>query len=172
MMRPVAVSLVTVTSLLFLCSLPGTLGFLLIPITVLGTPAFGIGLLVWSLILFFRRRPRKAISILFALLAPVLLFRPIIWVSDCLHLGLTVGFGLAQLGPNKKPDSSQILVADWSTGLAGGPDTFLLHDSSDQVALPESQHTRPDPLQGGVGEDCSGKVRRVLGHYYVCDVQF
>jgi hypothetical protein len=59
-------------------------------------------------------------------------------------------------------------VFDWSVGLAGGPNTFLIHDVTDEIALPLGQHKYPVETERGFGEDCAGKVQHLLGHYYVC----
>jgi hypothetical protein len=61
-------------------------------------------------------------------------------------------------------------VYDWSVGFAGGPNIFLIHDVSDEIALPMAQHKRPQNAENGFGEECAGKVERLVGHYYVCTI--
>lgn len=169
---PALAATACVAILLFLCSLPGQLGFILIPLTFFALLAAPIAVVVISIALALKRRPRRAVSALLILVLPILLWGGITWIDDCLHMWLTESFGFGQVGTNSRPDQIGFSTADWSTGLAGGPSTFLIHDLSDQVALPVARHSHPDPLEGGIGEDCSGTVRHLLGHYYVCRIQF
>jgi len=150
------------------CKLPGLVSFLMIPISLLAFVVACIVLLIAAGILGAKKRPRKAASLLLALIIPVLLWSPINWVADCAHLGLTVWFGAGQLGSSSKLDGSDFEVFDWSVGLARGPNTFLIHDKTDQIALPMAQHTQPSESEHGFGEDCAGRVRHLLGQYYVC----
>lgn len=151
-----------------LCGLPGVVSFILVPLTVLGAPLVAAGLLVIALVIALRRRPRMAASILIATLLPVLLWKPIAWTADCVHLALTVWTGTGQLGHQSSSDGSPFAVYDWSVGFAGGPNTFLIHDSTDEIALPPKLHKHPIASENGFGEDCAGKVTHLLGHYYVC----
>jgi hypothetical protein len=150
------------------CSLPGMLSFVLIPLTVLGAPLVGAGLVIAAAIIAVRRRPRMAISILIAVLLPPLLWKPITWTADVIHLGLTVSTGAGQLGRSSKPDGSPFAAYDWSVGLAGGPNTFLIYDVTDEISLPPKLQRQPIPSEQGFGEICAGKVTHLLGHYYVC----
>jgi hypothetical protein len=151
-----------------LCSLPGMVSFLLIPLTVLGAPLVGAGLLVMALVVAERRRPRMAVSILVATLLPLLLWKPITRAADYIHLALTVWTGAAQLGDTSRPDGSSFATYDWSVGLAGGPNTFLIYDDTDEIALPLKLHKQPIADEQGFGDDCAGKVTHLLSHYYVC----
>jgi hypothetical protein len=151
-----------------LCSLPGVVSFFLIPLTVLGGPLVGARLLIIALVVAVRRRPRTAVSILIAVLLPVLLWQPITWTADCAHLALTVWTGGGQLGQTSKPDGSPFAIYDWSVGLVGGPNTFLIYDTTDEISLPPKLHKQPIASERGFGEDCAGKVRHLLDHYYVC----
>ena len=151
-----------------LCGLPGTVSFVLIPLVVLGAPLVGAGLVVVALVLAVRRRPRMACSILIAALLPVFLWKPVTWTADCMHLALTVWTGAGQLGRSSKPDGRPFAVYDWSVGFAGGPNTFLIYDMTDEIALPPNLHKQPIESEGGFGEYCAGKVTHLLGHYYVC----
>lgn len=150
------------------CTLPGIVSFLLIPLTVLGALMVGAGLTVMALVLAVRRRPCIAVSILIAVLLPVLLWKPITWTADCMHLALTVWTGTGQLGRSAKPDGRSFAAYDWSVGLAGGANTFLIYDATDEIALPLTLHKQPIASEQGFGEDCAGEVTHLLGHYYVC----
>lgn len=151
-----------------LCSLPGVVSFLLIPLTVLGAPLVGMSLLVIALVVAARRRPRTAVSILVAVLLPVLLWKPVTWTADCMHLALTVWTGAGQLGVTSRPHGSPFATYDCSVGFAGGPDTFLIYDATDEIALSPKLHKQPIAFEQGFGEDCAGKVTHLLDHYYVC----
>ena len=80
-----------------------------------------------------------------------------------------VGFGAGQLGSSSRPTDDSFVVYDWSVGLAGA-NTFLIHDVSDEIALPMAQHTHSPNSENGWGEECAGKVRRLINHYYVCNI--
>ena len=164
---PAIAAWVGVFCLLLLCGLPGSLSFVLIPFVVLG------GLIAFVAVLFFagmamaRRKPRKAASIAVAII-PLLLWRPIQQATDYAHLALTVGFGAGQIGDTPPPADGKFSVYDWSVGLAGGPTTLLIHDPTDQIAIPLKQQRSPNATDGGVGNECAGTVRHLLGHYYIC----
>ncbi len=151
-----------------LCGLPGIVSFILIPLTVLGAPFVGAGLLVVALVVAVRRRPRMAVSILAAVILPVALWTPIRRTADYVHLALSVWTGAGQLGHSSRPDGGPFAIYDWSVGLAGGPNTFLIYDMTDEIALPPKLHKQPLASEQGFGEDCAGKVSHLLGHYYVC----
>jgi hypothetical protein len=161
---------VTAFTFAVLCGLPGLISFVLIPLSVLGGVLVAAALVVVAVVLAARGRPRRAGSLLLALLLPIILWQPITWTADCLHLALTVWTGAGQAGPPSRPDNSPFSVYDWSVGFAGGPNTFLIHDVTDEIALPLKLHRRPVASENGFGEDCAGRVRHLLGHYYVCTV--
>jgi hypothetical protein len=167
---PAFATLAIAVVLAFFTSLPGIVSFLLIPFTVLGVPLFGAGLIIMAVASAVRRRPRMATSLLVAVLLPVLLWTPIWWAADCLHLALTVWTGAGQLGRSSRPDGTPFEVFDWSVGLAGGPNTFLIYDVTDEIALPLKLHRQPIESEQGWGEDCAGKATHLLGHYYVCTI--
>lgn len=167
---PAFAALVTALVLAFFTSLPGMVSFLLIPFAVFGAPLFGAGLIIVAVAAAVKRRPRMAASLLVAVLLPVLLWTPIRWTADCLHLGLTVWTGAGQLGRSSRPDGTPFEVLDWSVGLAGGPNTFLIYDVTDEIPLPPKLHKRPIASEQGWGEDCAGKATHLLGHYYVCTI--
>jgi hypothetical protein len=158
---PVFATLTITLIVATLCGFPGIVSFLLIPLAVLGAPLVGAGLLVMALVVS-RRRPHMAVSILIAVLAPVLLWKPIAWAADTVHLALAVWAGAVQ------PDGP-FVGYDWSVGLAGGPATFLIYDVTDEIALPPELHKQPIAFEQGFGEICAGKVTHLLGHYYVCE---
>lgn len=140
----------------------------MIPLSFLAYAVASVVILVIFVISVTKKRPRSALSYLLMLVAPALLWSPINWVADCIHLGLTAGFGTGQLGRSSIPIGSDFAVYDWSVGLAGA-NTFLIHDVTDEIALPLAQHTHPLSSENGFGEECAGKVRHLLSHYYVCD---
>ena len=49
------------------------------------------------------KRPRRGASIFLIFLLPVLLWRPLNWVADLAHLGVTAGFGAGQLAFRQSP---------------------------------------------------------------------
>ena len=79
-----------------------------------------IATLAIALVVAARRRPRTAVSILVAVLLPVLLWKPITWTADYVHLALTVWAGAGQLGETSRPHGSPFAIYDWSVGFAGG----------------------------------------------------
>jgi len=165
---PALASLVLVAILTFVCGLPGSVSFLMIPISLLGYTITTITLLMTAVIFVAKKRQRRAASLLIALIAPMVLWSPINWAAECAHLGLTVGFGAGQLGSASKPGDRGLAAYDWSIGLAGGPNTFLIHDETDEIALPMARHKQPSSYENGFGEECAGKVHHLLDHYYVC----
>jgi hypothetical protein len=127
-----------------------------------------VAILAISAYCITQKRPRRAGSVLLILLIPMLLWRPTVWAAEYVHLALTAGFGAGQIGSSSKSNDDSFAVYDWSVGLAGGPNTFLIHDVSDEIALPMAQHKHPEDSENGFGEECAGKVRRLIDHYYVC----
>ena len=88
--------------------------------------------------------------------------------ADLIHAGLTARFGMGQLGIPSKSGDGSFVVYDWSVGLAIGPSTFLIRDATDEIALPMAQHKHPPSVELGFGEECAGRVQRLIGHYYIC----
>jgi hypothetical protein len=165
--RPGLVSVAAVFVIELICKLPGAVGFLLIPLSLLLYALAAVGILVATVILAVKKRPRRAASILLALVGPVLLWWPINWATDCVHLGLTVGLGVGYYGA-RPARRSGFAVYDWSVGLAIGPSTFLIHDVTDQIGLPIAQHTLPSTSENEFREECAGNARYLLGYYYIC----
>jgi hypothetical protein len=168
-LKPALMSLTTVAVLTLLCQLPGSVSFILIPLSVLGYGMAAVVILAIAAYCVIKKRPRRAGSVLLVLLLPVLLWRPTRWAADFVHLGLTAGFGAGQLGVSSTSNDDSFVVYDWSVGLAG-PNTFLIYDVTDEIALPMAQHTHSPNSENGWGEECAGKVRRLINHYYVCTI--
>ncbi|MDQ2840014.1 MAG: hypothetical protein M3Y72_03050, partial [Acidobacteriota bacterium] len=163
--RPALVALVTVSGIALVCSLPGSVSFLLIPISLLGYGLAVIVILALVVYCFVKKRPRRGSSALLTLLLPVLLWRPISWAVNVVHLGLTAGFGVGEIGAPLRSSDGTFVAHDWSVGLVGGPSTFLIHDVTDEITLSMPQHTRPPRAEGG---ECAGRVQHLVRHYYIC----
>jgi hypothetical protein len=140
----------------------------MIPISLLGFAVGSIVVLGTTVFLVSKKRPRTAVSIFLIFLLPLILWSPINRVADLIHLGLTAGFGVGQLGVPSMSSGSNFAAYDWSVGLAGGPNTFLIHDVTDEIALPMAKHTHPSSSENGFGEKCADRVHRLESHYYVC----
>jgi hypothetical protein len=140
----------------------------MIPLSLLGCAIGSIAVLATTVFLVVKRRPRRGASIFLVLLLPILLWRPIVWGTELIHLGLTVGLGAGQLGVPSQSNGDDFAAYDWSIGFAGGPSTILIHDATDEIALPVAQHTKPLSSEGGFGEECAGRVQHLVSHYYVC----
>lgn len=162
------VSLMTLAALDLVCQLPGLVSFVLIPISLIIYGIAFIAILAMTADCFGKNRPRRGCSILLALLLPVVMWRPINWAADVAHVGITCGFGGGQLGAASKSSDGDFVTYDWSVGFAGGPKRFLIHDATDEIALPLAQHAHRPSSENGFGEDCAGKARRLINHYYVC----
>lgn len=166
--KPAVASLLTVAALALVCQLPGTVSFFLIPLSLLGYAIASVVIVATAVFCALKRRPRRGASILLVLLLPVLLWQPVNWAADLVHLGLTVGLGAGQIGESSDEGTGDLVAYDWSVGLAGGPNRFLIHDVTDEIALPAAQHAHPLSSEKGFGEDCAGRVHRLAKHYYVC----
>jgi hypothetical protein len=113
-----------------ICRLPGSVSFLLIPLTALGYVIAALVILAIAIYCVIKKRPRRGASVLFVLILPLLLWRPLNWADDVAHLALTVNFGIGQLGSSSGPNDDSFVAYDWSVGLAGA-NTFLIHDVTD-----------------------------------------
>jgi hypothetical protein len=67
-----------------------------------------------------------------------------------------------------KQTGNDFAVYDWSVGFAG-QNTFLIHDRTDEIALPLALHKHPLSDENGFADICAGKVQHLLGHYYICN---
>ena len=161
-------SLMPVAALQLLCQLPGLVSFVLIPTSLIIYAIAFFAIVAIAAYHFAKIGPRAGASVLLAALLPVLLWRPINWATDVVHVGITVGLGGGQLGTPPTSSDASFEVYDWSVGLAGGPNTFLIHDVTDQIGLPLAERTHPPGSENGFKEECSGNARRLISHYYVC----
>lgn len=166
---PSVITTLAMTGFLLLCRLPGSLSFALLLSSFVVLPTIAISIFGFSVVPYIKRKRRAAASLVIALLIPAFLHEPISRASEYLHLGLTVWFGLGQIGSTLKPGTNPFSVHDWSVGFAGGPNTFLIYDRADQIALPLERHRRPRSSEDGIEENCAGKAEHLLGHYYVCN---
>ncbi len=151
----------------FVGGLPGPLNLLLTLLAIMACPAVGLLLIGAACALGWQRRPRGAISALLALAAPVLLLVPMLLVQPYVHLGLTLGFGIGYIGPAPL-EGRRVAIYDWSTGMVGGPNTFLIHDPTDVIA---SSRTNTGVLawrNDDLLRECAGGSDHLVGHYYVC----
>jgi hypothetical protein len=161
-LKPAFASLTIVAALTLLGQLPGSASFLLIPLSLVGFAIASLVILVLAVRCMVKRRWRRGASVLLIVLLPVLLWQPVKWAANMAHLGLTVGFG-AGIGVVERGSDGNFAAYDWSVGLAGGPSTLLIHDVTDEVALPIAQHTHPTSSQHGLREECANRVRLLIG---------
>ncbi len=167
---PAASTVAMVAVVVLAGGMPGPQSVALPLLAVLVFPAALLLLTGWACALFLLRRPHKAFSALLAIAVPALLVIPICLIQPYVHLALTLTFGIGYLG--RAPDEKQpVAVYDWSTGLTGGPDTFLIHDMTDAVALPEPKGDLSAWKNTDFLRDCSGKSQHLIGHYYVCVIE-
>ncbi|MBS1813337.1 MAG: hypothetical protein JSS87_00510 [Acidobacteria bacterium] len=166
--KPALMCLFTVAALQLVCQIPGWVSFLLIPLTALGYLILLITILCGAAYCFIKKRARTGASFLLVGVLPVLMWLPINWVADVIHIGLTRGLGVGQLGSPSKSADGKFAIYDWSVGLSISPGIFLVHDASDEIALPVAQHMQPPSSELGFAEECAGKVHHVVGHDYIC----
>ena len=163
--RPVVIALPVLALIKLLIQLPGDLNIVIIPLSLLAVAA-ALGALIWAALAGARRAQwRRAVSFLAVPVLVTVLWSPLDWIDDRIHLWLTVTFGVGQIGPTQDADGGRYRIHDWSTGLAGGPNTFLIEDPSDRVAGPVSPNSAGDE---SVAAACTGKVERLWTHFYVC----
>lgn len=166
-LRPALYTLGIVTAVELICGLPGGLSLLMIPLSLLGYAVAAITFLVLATRSFLKKQPRKATSYLIAIALPVLLWRPINWATDCIHIGLTVWLGVGELAEYKAKDG-QFAAYDWSVGLVTNPSTFLIYDKTDELPLPMSQHKHLKSSESDFVGECAGSAQHLIGHYYGC----
>ena len=135
---------------------------------LVGLPLTGLGVLVGACMLAAKRQYRAAASVLATLVLPVVLLVPIGRAMECLHLALTVEFGVGQNGHAAMMRGGQFAAYDWSVGIVGSGNTFLIYDRSDDIARAASRHGSP-VIDGSLEETCIGRVSHLLGHYYICN---
>ncbi len=167
--KPVFMCLGGVTVVTTLCHLPGWISLLLIPLSLVGYFLFAITALAIGCYRFVRRKPRYGASALLVLLLPLALWRSIDWTADLIHLGLTSGFGICQLGAPTQSEDGRLTVYDWSVGLVTNPGTFLIRNATDEIASGRSGNKlQPNSKVEFFQQECAGNVEHLLGHYYVC----
>ena len=82
-----------------------------------------------------------------------------------IHLLAEMPFYEAELAASDQTTGSHSQIFDWG-GFAGS-NGFVIYDDSDQIALAKGTRNWNN-LAGGLAEDCSGRVFRAIGHYYLC----
>lgn len=169
--RPALVAIVAVTLVTLLIRLPGWLGFILVPLSALVFSVAALTLVGAAISLAIKRRPRRAISFVLAAIMPILLWFPLLRLSDYPHLALTAWFGAGVLGGPLNHNEKGFRTYDWSVGLVTNPDTILIRDESDQVALPAAQIKNVSGFKKDVYGWCAGTSQHLVGHYYVCDFE-
>lgn len=167
------VRLTTVSLLVWLLTvlwagMPGPLNLLAIPIVVLGGPAAALVIFSRGAHLLHKGKPRKAMSVALIAILPPLLWNPTFWLAECAHIALTTRLGIGQIGTPSISRDGRFATYDWSVGLVSNPDTFLIYDDTDEIALPASKHQHPLASENGFGKDCAGRVTHLIGHYYEC----
>ena len=88
--------------------------------------------------------------------AATLMWLPINWVADVAHIGLTRRLGVGQLGSPSKSSDGGLPIYDWSVELSISPSIFLVHDDTDEIAVPITQPTQPPSSESGFAEECAG----------------
>jgi hypothetical protein len=147
--------------------MPGPLNTLLSLLAIVACPGVAL-LLVWrAFALFWQRQHRSALSACLAIAAPALLLFPMALAAPYVHLGLTLTFGLGYLGLAPK-EGQPVGIYDWTTGMVGGPNTFLIHDTTGAVAAPEAKGDHSAWRNTDFLKVCAGRSRHLIGHYYVC----
>ena len=149
------------------CGWPGPLNLLVSVLAVIACAVVALLLIAAACVLAWQRRPRKAAAAVLALAVPVLMVAPLALMGPYVHLWLTVTFGIGYIGP--APSAGQpVAIYDWSTGMVGGPNSFLIHDPTDAMARPQSKNAPPEWRNNDFLRECSGKSQRLIGHYYIC----
>ena len=151
----------------FVGGLPGPLNFLLISLAIVTCPVLALLLIGSACVLGWHRRPRGATSALLALAVPALLLGPMVRVEPYVHLALTLGLGVGYLG-HAPPEGQAVAIYDWSTGLVGGPNTFLIRDPTDAIASPHTKDGSPAWKNDDLLRECASRSEHLIGHYYIC----
>ena len=169
--RPTACTVAVAAFFVFVGALPGPLNLPLMLLAVATVPAATLLLVGSTCVFAWRGRPCLAGSTLSALVAPVLLLIPMVLAQPYVHLALMLAFGIGYIGP-APIEGRPVAVYDWSTGMVGGPNTFLIRDATDAVASSQASggpSTWPRALEtSDLLKDCAGRVEHLVQHYYVC----
>lgn len=147
--------------------LPGPVNLIVISASMLALLLGAAALIVLAAVFAAKSCPRKVLSVLLALVTPVVLWRPIGWTADCIHLGLTIGLGLGQIGVYSSSSDGAVSAYDWSVGLAG-TGRFLIHDPSGQIARPADSQDHVAATASDFAEECAGSAKPLIAHYFVC----
>lgn len=169
--RPAIISAALVTVVLLLVQLPGWLGFILVPLSFIAYATAALVLIAAAIFLAVKKQPRRGASLMLAAIMPILLLRPVIWLAAYPHLALTAWLGAGVLKGPLNQSENGFATHDWSVGLVTNPDTILIRDESDQIALPKGQVQNLSGFKKDVFGWCGGQARHLLGHYYVCDFE-
>jgi hypothetical protein len=151
--------------------LPGPLNPLLLVLTVVAFPVAALLLIGSASMLAWQRQHRRVASALMALAAPVLLLIPMVFIGPYVHLALMLTCGIGTLSPQTGPqllEGGRLAIYDWTTGMVGGPNTFLIHDATDTIALPLTKDAPAAWRDNDLFRECIGRVRHLIGHYYIC----
>ena len=152
-------ALAYVTLLRTICAIPWAYDLYLSLLVALGVVGEALVILVIAGRFVFSRKPRLAVSLAAAVVAPIVLWTQIVWVSDCLHLA-----GSIALSPSR-PDAKGFRTFDWSAGLAGDPDVLMIHD-----ARPSAAQLEPS-VANHVDGECGGSATRLIGRNFFCIVE-
>ena len=164
---PSACTVVMVVLFILIGEMPGSLSIFLPALAIVSCPAVALLLIGSALVLGWRRQRCRAVSMLLALAIPAALLRPITMVQPYVHLGLTLGFDIGYLGAAPSKEGSATIY-DWSAGLAGGPNTFLIYDRTDMITRPLPKDDAPVGNAMNLLMACAGRTQHLIGHYHVC----
>jgi len=164
---PAACTVAILALFVVLDELPGPLNLLALLLTIVAGPAAALLLIGSACVLAWQRQLRRAVSALLALAAPVLLLIPMVLIAPYVHLALMLSLGIGTLGP-RPSEGRPLAVYDWTTGMVGGPNTFLIHDTTDTIALPLKKGAPPAWRDNDLFRECVSRVRHLIGHYYIC----
>jgi len=154
---------------LLICQWAGELGFILTLAMIFLGPFAALAFAFIPLVCALRRRWWLAGSWLLGPAIVFALWRPMIASGDYAHLLIMLPFYNAKIAAAPIDHGRALMVDDWSIGLAGSPSTFLIYDDSDRIARPLRQQSPPLTHLGGFETDCSGHVRPLRLHYYLCN---
>ena len=164
---PTACTAAMIALFIFVGEMPGPLSIFLPALAIVSCPPVALLLIGSAFALGLRRQPCKAVSMLLALAIPAVLLRPIAMVEPYVHLGLTLGFDIGYLDAAPSTEGSATIY-DWSTGLAGGPNTFLIHDRTDMIARPVTKDDASSWKATDLLMAYAGRTQHLVGHYHVC----
>ena len=164
---PTSSTVAMVALFVFIGGMPGPLNVPLFLLALVACPGVALLLIGWAFTLFWQRRPHEAISALLAVVVPVLLLVPMALIEPYVHLGLMLTFGIGYLGPTPL-EGQPVGIYDWSIGMVGGPNTFLIHDTTDAIASPETKGDLSAWRNTNFLRECADRSQHLIGHYYVC----